>query len=175
MANINGIQLRTLQAENPESSIRFALESLYLGTTKLGTAILESEDEQYPASLQLLLQYGYSEKKLRALLEQENGPGYTPEKLVRELKWMNGLEQEFMKHMGARNAGLLSLSLEGAQVNLGIPFRFAGMEDEAILDSLGPRLDELQRTYGPLNGYLIFRSPSDFTRGRVFTEEELRD
>lgn len=175
MARINGLELKAKRTEPNEDGSSMKICSLYLGSSKVATVLFEKDVPDCDNSTQVLVCHPYCEKKLRELLTKlhPEEKDYSPEKLAEELEWMISLEEEYLRHASAANGGMLALSLEGGQVTLGIPRRYALASDEEILAASQQKIQEYEDYYGTLYGYLIFHSPEDFQKGEAITPEQI--
>ncbi len=175
MAKINGMELKASRTEQNEDKSSFKISSLYLGSVKVATVLFERNVPECEDSVQVFVRYPFSEEKLRQTVAalHPDQEGYSLEDLALELEWLATLEQEYLRHASSANGGMLALNLEGGQVTLGIPLRYAEASEEEILEASRKKIEEFEGYYGTLTGYLVFHSPDDFSRGDALKPEEL--
>ncbi len=175
MAKINGIEYKILLVGENSSGNGPQIQwgGLYLSGKKIATVLSERDIPGCEPAVQLFMMYGYSEKALRAALSARQGKDYTPQDLVSELLLIHELEKEFNRHLGSANSGMVVLNFENSQVSLGIPHQFAEASDGEILAALEGKIKSSEPHYGPLQSYLVFHTPEDFSRGEAITQEEL--
>ena len=177
MAKINGIEYKILLVGENSSGNGPQIQwgGLYVSGKKLATVLTERDIPGCEPATQLFMMYGYSEKALRAALRARHGEDYTPDDLVSELLWLHELENEYNRHLGSANGGMVVLNFDNSQVNMGIPPRYAESSDEEILSALEGKIKSCEPHYGPLHSYLIFHSKEDFSRGEAIPMEELTE